>query len=82
MRLKGGEAMVNIRERLTLKSIRIAAGIKADEIADVAGVTIDTVYKWERGRSFPNAPQIVKILNFYSNKGYVIDVKDINFFTQ
>lgn len=72
--------MINIRERLTLKSCRITAGIKAEEIAKAAGVTVDTVYKWEKGRSFPNAPQIVKILNLYTEKGYAIDVNDINFF--
>ena len=73
--------MINIRERLTLKSCRITAGLKVDEIARAAGVTTDTVYKWEKGRSFPNAPQIVKILNLYAEKGYVINVNDINFFT-
>ena len=72
--------MINIRERLTLKACRITAGVKAEEIARVAGVTTDTVYKWEKGRSFPNAPQIVKILNFYAAKGYAVDVNDINFF--
>ena len=73
--------MINIRERLTLKSCRITAGLKVEEIARAAGVTIDTVYKWEKGKSFPNAPQIVKILNLYAEKGYVINVNDINFFT-
>ena len=73
--------MINIRERLTLKSCRITAGLKVEEIARAAGVTTDTVYKWEKGRSFPNAPQIVKILNLYAEKGYVINVNDINFFT-
>ena len=72
--------MINIRERLTLKSCRITAGVKVEEIARAAGVTVDTVYKWEKGRSFPNAPQIVKILNFYAEKGYAINVSDINFF--
>ena len=73
--------MINIRERLTLKSCRITAGVKVQEIAKAAGVTTDTVYKWEKGRSFPNAPQMVRILNLYAEKGYVIDVSDINFFT-
>ena len=73
--------MINIRERLTLKSCRITAGVKVEEIAKAAGVTTDTVYKWEKGRSFPNAPQMVRILNLYAEKGYVIDVSDINFFT-
>ena len=73
--------MVNIREKLTLKSCRIIAGIKVEEIAETVGVTIDTIYKWERGKSFPNAPQMVKIINLFADKGYIIDVNDINFFT-
>ena len=73
--------MVNIREKLTLRSYRITAGIKADEIAEAAGVTVDTVYKWEKGRSFPNAPQMIKILNLFAAKGYIIDINDINFFS-
>lgn len=72
--------MVNIRENLTLKACRIIADIKAEEIADVAGVTVDTVYKWERGKSYPNAPQMVKIINCFAKKGYLIDVSDIKFF--
>ena len=73
--------MINIRERLTLKSCRIIAGIKAEEIAEAVGVTIDTIYKWERGKSFPNAPQMVKIIKLFADRGYIIDVNDINFFT-
>ena len=74
--------MVNIRDRLTLRSYRITAGIKAEEIAAAAGVTVDTVYKWEKGRSFPNAPQIVRILDLFASRGYVINISDINFFSQ
>ena len=71
--------MVNIRERLTLRAYRITAGIKAEEVAEAAGVTIDTVYKWERGKSFPNAPQMIKILSLFSEKGFAIDLHDISF---
>lgn len=74
--------MVNIRDRLTLRSCRITAGIKAEEVALAADVTVDTVYKWEKGRSFPNAPQMVKILSLFAERGYVIDIHDINFFIQ
>ena len=74
--------MVNIRERLTLRAYRITAGIKAQEIALTVGVTTDTVYKWERGKSFPNAPQMIKILELFAAKGYAIDINDINFFSQ
>ena len=72
--------MVNIRENLTLKACRIIANIKADELAAAVGVTVDTLYKWEKGRSFPNAPQMVKIIDFFATKGYIVDVNDIKFF--
>ena len=73
--------MKNIRDSITLKACRIIADIKAEEIADAAGVGVDTLYKWEKGRSHPTAPQLVKIIKLFSEKGYVIDVNDINFFT-
>lgn len=72
--------MVNIRDNLTLKACRMIANIKAEEIAKAAGVTVDTIYKWEKGRSFPNAPQMVKIIECFAEKGYIIDMSDINFF--
>ena len=72
--------MVNIRDNLTLKACRIIADIKAEEIAAATDVTVDTVYKWERGKSYPNAPQMVKIINCFAEKGYLIDVSDIKFF--
>ena len=72
--------MVNIRDSLTLKACRIIANLKADEIATAAGVTVDTVYKWEKGKSFPTAPQMVSILELFAEKGYIVDMSDINFF--
>lgn len=72
--------MVNIRDCLTLKSCRIIAGIKAEELAEAAGVTVDTLYKWEKGKSFPNAPQTVRIIKCFADKGYYVDIADINFF--
>ena len=71
--------MIKMRENLTLKSCRVIAGIKADEIAEAVGVTVDTVYKWERGKSFPNAPQMIKIIKCFAKNGYVVDINDINF---
>ena len=72
--------MVNIRDNLTLKACRIIAGIKADEIADAARVGVDTVYKWEKGRSFPTAPQMIRIIQLFADRGYIIDLNHINFF--
>ena len=72
--------MENIRDKLTLRACRIITNIKAQELADHIGVTVDTIYKWEKGRSFPNAPQMVEIINFFAARGYVIGINDINFF--
>jgi DNA-binding XRE family transcriptional regulator len=74
--------MVNIRDNLTLKACRIIADIKAEELANAVGVTVDTLYKWEKGKSFPNAPQTVKIINYFARKGYIVNLNDINFFSQ
>ena len=72
--------MVNIRDCLTLKACRIIAGIEAKEIAVAANVTVDTVYKWEKRESCPNALQMVKIIKYYAEKGYIVDASDIKFF--
>lgn len=74
--------MINIRDNLTLKACRIIANIKVDDLAKAVGVSEDTIYKWEKGRSFPNAPQTVKIINYFAQKGYVVSISDINFFAQ
>ena len=72
--------MVNIRDNLTLKACRIIADIKAEEIAEAAGVTVDTLYKWEKGRSFPNMPQMNRIVQYFADKGFYVEVNDIKFF--
>lgn len=72
--------MVNIRDNLTLKACRIIANIKAEKIAAVTGVTVDTVYKWEKGRSYPTAPQMVKIIKCFADNGYYVEMNDIKFF--
>ena len=71
--------MVNIRDNLTLKACRVIADIKAGEIADVTGVRVGTVYKWERGEAFPTAPQMVNIIQLFAKKGYIVDLNYINF---
>ena len=72
--------MVNIRDNITLKACRIIADIKAEEVAEAIGITVDTLYKWEKGRSYPNAPQMVEIIKLFAKKGYNLDVNDIKFF--
>lgn len=72
--------MVNIRDSITLKACRVIADLKAEEVAEAINITVDTLYNWERGRSYPNAPQMVKLLKLFEEKGYIIDVNDIKFF--
>ena len=72
--------MVKIRDNLTLKACRIIADIKAEELASAAGVTVDTLYKWENGRSFPNMPQMNNIVQCFADKGFYVEVNEINFF--
>lgn len=74
--------MVNIRDSLTLKACRIIANIKAEDMAEFVGVTVDTLYKWEKGKSFPNAPQTVKIIQCFADKGYLVGINEINFFNR
>ena len=73
--------MLKIRDNLTLKACRIIANIKAEEMAEAAGVTVDTLYKWEKGKSFPNVPQMVNIIKCFAKKGYAVEIDDINFFS-
>lgn len=74
--------MVNIRDNLTLRACRLIANIKAEEMAATVGVTVDTLYKWEKGRSFPNAPQMAKILDCFKAKGFIVNLNEINFFSK
>lgn len=74
--------LINISENLTLKACRIIANIRAEEMANYLGITVDTLYKWEKGKSFPNLPQMRKIVDLFAEKGYALDINDINFFVQ
>ena len=69
--------MVNIRDSLTLRACRIIADIKIEEMANAVGVTVDTFYKWEKNKSYPNAVQIVKIIDCFAEKGYKVNIDDI-----
>ena len=53
------------------------AGIKAEEMANAVGITVDTLYKWEKGKSHPKSIQIVKIINYFAEKGYKVSIDDI-----
>lgn len=71
--------MVKIRDCITLKACRVITGVDAKEFAESVGVTVDTVYRWERNLSAPNVRQLKKIKNFYAEKGYIVENDDIIF---
>lgn len=59
---------------LTLKALRVNAGLDQKTAADALGVTPETLSKWERGITFPNVPQISRIENLYK-----VSYSDIHF---
>ena len=59
---------------ITLKALRVNAGLDQRTAAQKIGVTPETLGSWERGKSFPNVPQITKIEELYS-----VSYSDINF---
>ncbi|ENM5893650.1 helix-turn-helix domain-containing protein [Vibrio mimicus] len=45
----------------TLKNRRIELGIKQETIAEEMGVTVQTIYKWEKDTTEPKASQVSKL---------------------
>ena len=50
---------------MTLKALRVNAGLKQKEAADRLGVTPETLGNWENAKSFPNVKQISRIEELY-----------------
>lgn len=59
---------------ITLKALRINAGMDQISAAKLLGITAETLSSWEQGKTFPNVPQISKIEDLYS-----VSYSDINF---
>ena len=59
---------------MTLKALRVNAGYDQRTAARIIGITPETLGNWEKGKSFPNVPQITKIENLYH-----VRYADINF---
>ena len=72
---KGGEFTM----KLSLKACRINVKATAKEMAESVGVTEDTIYCWESGKRSPKATQLVKILEFFAERGFNVDINNINF---
>ena len=50
---------------MTLKALRVNKGYNQKAAAEKLSITPETLSRWERGISFPNAKQITKIEELY-----------------
>lgn len=60
--------------QITLKAARVNAGLTQKEVSEYLDVTPETIRNWERGKSFPDVPQIKKLESKYG-----VEYKDIIF---
>jgi DNA-binding XRE family transcriptional regulator len=65
--------------KLTLKACRINVKATARELGASVGVTEDTIYKWESGKTTPKVAQLKKILMFFADRGFNVTLDDIIF---
>lgn len=54
--------------QITLKAARVNAAMTQKEAAEKLGIPQRTLWNYEKGKSFPNVPMIVKIENLYGVK--------------
>ena len=59
---------------ITLKALRINAGLDQKTAAAKIGVTPETLGNWENAKTFPDVKQITKIEELYN-----VSYSDINF---
>ena len=56
------------RIAVRLRALREKAGLTPEEVAEKMGVTVQTVYHWERARSFPKLEQLLLLANILGLK--------------
>lgn len=54
--------------KVNLKAARINANLSQTDAASALGVAPETLANWEKGKSFPNVPQISRIEEIYRVK--------------
>mgnify|MGYP002515697027 CR=1 FL=1 len=52
-------------EKLTLKAARVNAGLTQAEAADKIGVSVQTIFNYEKGRAFPDVRVLKRIEDVY-----------------
>lgn len=63
--------------KLSLKAARVNAGLTQENAAEKLNVAVVTIRNWEKGKSYPDVPQIKNIENVYG-----VEYKDIIFSEQ
>jgi transcriptional regulator with XRE-family HTH domain len=58
---KGGFNMIELR----LKTYRLKFGLSQREVSDMMKITQAYYWKWEKGKSFPNAQQIMDLCEIF-----------------
>lgn len=53
-------------EKLTMKALRVNAGLTQREAAKAIGVTIGTLCRWERGQASPPFEKIARLAELYN----------------
>ncbi len=65
--------------KITLKACRVNVNASVKEEARFVGVSEDTVYKWEGGKSAPRLGHAQKLVEFFNSKGFDVLLDNINF---
>lgn len=52
-------------EKLTLKAIRVNQGLSIVEAAKKLEINVATLSSYENGKTYPDVPMIIKILDLY-----------------
>lgn len=65
--------------KISLKACRINVKATAKELGAVVGVTEDTIYKWENGKTSPKIYQVNQMIQYFTQKGFDVTIDDIIF---
>ena len=61
---KGAKMEQNFK--ISLEAARVNVGLKQSEAAKQIGVTKQTLVNWEKGRTAPTMPKLMKLCDVYS----------------
>lgn len=65
--------------KFRLKVWRAIANASVKDMAAFVGVSQNTVYDWENGRSSPRVNQAKKVVDFFATRGVEVCLNDIIF---